>query len=76
MIARVRTYDYADVCKHLERMRHLVHIGSSHDIVAEMKHMVPEFKSNNSQWQKVDVEVANDDTDMMTEKNLETVNAQ
>ena len=71
MIARVRTYDYADVCQHLERMRELVHKGSSHGIVAEMKHMVPEFKSNNSQWQKVDAEVANDTEDMMTEKPID-----
>lgn len=60
MIARVRTYAYKDVCEHLERLQDLVHTGSSHDIVAEMKHMVPEFKSNNSQWQEVDVEVAQD----------------
>ncbi len=73
MIARVRTYDYNDVCEHLERMRELVHKGSSHGIVAEMKHMVPEFKSNNSQWQKVDIEVANDTEDMMTEKPLDLI---
>ena len=30
-----------------------------------MKHMVPEFKSNNSQWQEIDTEIANDtDADM------------
>ncbi len=73
MIARVRTYDYNDVCEHLERMRELVHKGSSHGIVAEMKHMVPEFKSNNSQWQKIDIEVANDTEDMMTEKPLDLI---
>ncbi len=30
-----------------------------------MKHMVPEFKSNNSQWQEIDTEIKDDhDTDM------------
>lgn len=58
MIARVRTYDYADVLEHVKRLEEAVHKGASHDIVAEMKHMVPEFKSNNSIWQQVDSEIA------------------
>lgn len=57
MIARVRTYDYDDVCEHIERLRQCVHAGASHGIVAEMKHMVPEFKSNNSIWEQVDEEI-------------------
>lgn len=57
MIARVRAYDYNDVCEHIERLRQCVHAGASHGIVAEMKHMVPEFKSNNSIWQQVDEEI-------------------
>ncbi len=57
MIARVRAYDYNDVCEHIERLRECVHAGASHGIVAEMKHMVPEFKSNNSIWQQVDEEI-------------------
>ena len=67
MIARVRTYAYEDVCQHLERLEKLVHAGASHDIVAEMKHIVPEFKSNNSIWQKVDSEIGPEDKEKMTE---------
>lgn len=70
MIARVRTYTYEDVCEHLRRLEALVHAGASHDIVAEMKHIVPEFKSNNSIWQKVDAEIGPEDTEKMTETEL------
>lgn len=56
MIARVRTYDYKDVLDHLTRLFACVN-GGAHDIVTEMKHIVPEFKSNNSQWQQIDTEI-------------------
>ncbi len=57
MIARVRTYDHADVLEHLKQLREKLELGFAHEIVAEMKRMVPEFKSNNSQWQEVDSEI-------------------
>ena len=73
MIARVRTYDYNDVCQHLEHLRGGLHKGPSHDIVAEMKHMVPEFKSNNSVYQEIDSELStNGDEGNMTEIDVET----
>ena len=65
MIARVRTYDYNDVASHLELLRQALDRGFAHDIVVEMKHIVPEFKSNNSRWQEVDAEIKHDGaTDM------------
>lgn len=64
MVARVRTYDYTDVCEHLERLRACLDRCVSHDIVAEMKHMVPEYKSNNSQWQAVDTEIRTEEKDL------------
>ena len=68
MIARVRTYDFNDVSEHLERLLTALHGGGAHDIVAEMKRIVPEFKSNNSIWQKVDAELTTeDDKDRMHE---------
>ncbi len=73
MIARVRTYAYSDVCEHLQRLEALVHAGASHDIVAEMKHIVPEYKSNNSIWQKVDNEIGSDDKNKMTETELSRI---
>ena len=73
MIARVRTYDYNDVCQHLEHLLGCLHKGPSHDIVAEMKHMVPEFKSNNSVYQEIDSELStNGDEGNMTEIDVET----
>lgn len=65
MIARVRTYAYEEVCTHLSRLENHIHAGTSHDIVAEMKHIVPEFKSNNSVWQSVDTEIGPDDKERM-----------
>lgn len=71
MIARVRVYEYDEVEKHLERLRELVKSGSSHDIVAEMKHIVPEFKSNNSIWQDIDQEIASEDgANLITETEI------
>lgn len=65
MIARVRTYSYPDVEEHLKRLHTAMAASTSHDIVAEMKHMVPEFKSNNSVWQQIDTEIThNTDEDM------------
>ncbi len=65
MIARVRTYDYADVLNHLERLHKALDGGFAHDIVVEMKHIVPEYKSNNSRWAEVDAEIKHDEaTDM------------
>ena len=68
MIARVRTYSFKDVTEHLERLEKCLHRGPSHDIVAEMKHMVPEFKSNNSIYQEIDSELSTEDgSENMTE---------
>lgn len=63
MIARVRAYLYNDVLEHLDRLRECVLAGAGHDIVAEMKHIVPEFKSNNSVWQQVDQEIKEEHSD-------------
>ena len=73
MIARVRSYAYGDVLEHLERLHAAVEAGASHDIVAEMKHIVPEFKSNNSIWQKVDEEIK-EETDAFTMHEIDTNN--
>lgn len=57
MIAKVRVYDYGDVAQHIERLRNLTEAGEYHDIVAEMKRLVPEFKSKNSVWESIDSEI-------------------
>ena len=63
MIARVRAYLYKDVLEHLDRLYECVQAGGGHDIVSEMKHIVPEFKSNNSVWQQVDKEIKEEHSD-------------
>lgn len=57
MIAKVREYNYNDVIRHLELLEKCVKSGVNHDIVAEMKHIVPEFKSQNSEFEKIDIEI-------------------
>lgn len=58
MIAKVRQYDYEEVCRHLERLAKYVSEVNFHDIVAEIKHIVPEYISKNSKWGTVDSEVS------------------
>ncbi|MDO4320523.1 MAG: nucleoside-diphosphate sugar epimerase/dehydratase [Bacteroidales bacterium] len=58
MIAKVRVYDYDEVQRHLETLRELTTEGEYHDIVAEMKRMVPEYKSQNSVWASIDKEIS------------------
>lgn len=76
MIARVRIYDYKDVLEHLEQLHKSLDAGYAHDIVAQMKHMVPEYKSNNSQWQKVDCEIKAEHSENMDmhEINIQQMN--
>jgi FlaA1/EpsC-like NDP-sugar epimerase len=53
-IATVREYDYSQVCKDIDE---LTAISGSYDdmtIVKKMKDMVPEYKSNNSVYEKLD----------------------
>lgn len=57
MIAKVRTYEYEEIEKHLVQLRQLLANDELHDIVAEMKHIVPEYISQNSQWQDIDAEI-------------------
>lgn len=62
MVAKVRIYDYDEVSKHIEQLRKFTESGNYHDIVAEMKRLVPEFKSKNSPWESVDNEIKSEET--------------
>lgn len=57
MIAKVQTYDYENVVESMERLYELAQDGDVHDLVMEMKHIVPEFHSQNSQWENIDKEI-------------------
>lgn len=57
MIAKVRVYQYEEVMQHLETLHKATTDGDYHDIVVEMKRLVPEFISQNSAWEKIDKEI-------------------
>lgn len=57
MIAKVRIYDYKNVVEHLKTLHRALAQGDTHSLVAEMKHIVPEFHSRNSKWEQVDHEI-------------------
>jgi FlaA1/EpsC-like NDP-sugar epimerase len=57
-IAEVREYDYDEVCKQINE---LIEVSRHYDdmaTVAKMKEIVPEYKSNNSIYEKLDKEPA------------------
>ena len=62
MVAKVRVYDYTDVEEHLNALRRFSEECEYHDIVAEMKRIVPEFKSKNSRWESIDNEINREET--------------
>lgn len=56
MIAKVRTYEYAEVCNRMQSLRDTLESSNEHDVVAQMKCIVPEFKSQNSRFSAIDSE--------------------
>lgn len=62
MIAKVRTYLYSDVLEHMSVLWESTKAGNYHDIIAEMKRMVPEFVSKNSEWESIDKEISKEET--------------
>ena len=60
MIARVRTYDYRDVCDHIEQIIGYANAGDTHSMIYAMKKFVPEYKSNHSQFEAIDREIESD----------------
>lgn len=61
MIAKVREYDYEQVCLHLKHLAEAVDENDIHEIVAEIKRIVPEYVSNNSKWASVDSEITKEE---------------
>ena len=53
-VAQVREYVYADVAPRIDRLSELAIAVRIPDMVKEMKAMVPEFKSKNSEFEKYD----------------------
>ena len=53
-IAKVREYDYDDVCRDLAELSNLAKTYDDMQIVAKMKQIVPEYKSQHSKYQVLD----------------------
>ena len=58
MIAKVKIYDYKDVCEHIDHIIALAAKGNVHDMVYAMKEFVPEYKSQHSSFESIDKETA------------------
>jgi len=55
MIANVRTYDYGQVSKWVDKLIQIANTYEKDDIVQAMKEMVPEFISKNSEFETLDI---------------------
>ena len=59
MIAKVRKYDFKDVQKQFKELISLQKDHDNYEIVKKMKLIVPEFKSQNSIYEKLDIDTEN-----------------
>ena len=59
MIAKVKTYNYKDVCANIDRIIDLAARGDIHGMIYAMKEFVPEYKSQHSQFESIDKEIEN-----------------
>jgi FlaA1/EpsC-like NDP-sugar epimerase len=53
-IAKVREYDYGEVCRDMDELSRLARTYDDLQIVAKMKQIVPEYKSQHSKYQVLD----------------------
>lgn len=60
MIAKVQTYKYEEIIDAITRLYELIQSNNQHDLVLEMKHIVPEYHSQNSEWENIDKEIINE----------------
>ncbi len=56
MIATVREYDFDDISQKINELITYSYLGKNFLTVSQMKSIVPEFISNNSQYERLDVE--------------------
>jgi FlaA1/EpsC-like NDP-sugar epimerase len=57
MIANVREYDYDEMLMHFDKLIDLAYSNQDYLVVKAMKEIVPEYKSQNSTYQSIDVEL-------------------
>ena len=57
MIAKVRIYNYKDVCNNIDNIIALASKGDVHGMIFAMKEFVPEYKSQHSKFESIDKEI-------------------
>ena len=57
MIAKVREYDYDEILSRFDVLIDLANRNQDYLVVRAMKEIVPEYKSQNSTYQSIDVEL-------------------
>ena len=57
-IASVREYDYDEVCRELDELVEIAKRYDNMETVRKMKQIVPEYRSNNSVYEKLDKELS------------------
>ncbi len=57
MIAKVRTYNYKDVCAGIDHIIEMAVSGDIHGMIYAMKEFVPEYKSQHSKFESIDKEI-------------------
>lgn len=56
MVAKVREYDYDKISEEINELIKYSYLGKSYLTVSKMKEIVPEFVSNNSKYERLDIE--------------------
>lgn len=72
MIAKVRTYDFKEVCGRIDEIVNLASCGNRLGMVKAMKRFIPEFKSMHSEFEKIDQELLAEASVAKTVNNPET----
>ena len=57
-IAQVREYDYKEVSRDIDELVEISKRFNDMDTVRKMKEIVPEYKSNNSVYERIDAEIS------------------
>ncbi len=60
MVAKVKMYDYKDVCTHIDKIIAFASKGDVHEMIYAMKEFVPEYKSMHSKFEAIDKEIENE----------------
>ena len=61
MIATVTQYDYEVVQKAINEIIGYAAIGNTHEMIKAMKLFIPEYRSNNSEFEEIDHEIEKKD---------------